>query len=117
MLTQEMNVFLTRTGPGTPMGELFRRYWIPALLDSELPERAPPPGAERRPRPPAPIAKALPVGGLGGRHRAFEGPAGGKPAVAELRVGASARVASRHYQTLAGQQLPVGGRGRHRFEP
>src|SRR6267378_3023271 len=43
MLTEEMNVFLTRTGPGTPMGELFRRYWIPALLDSELPERDCPP--------------------------------------------------------------------------
>ena len=38
MLTEEMNGFLTRTGPGTPMGELFRRYWIPALLDWELPE-------------------------------------------------------------------------------
>ena len=43
MLTQEQNEFLTRTGPGTPMGELFRRYWIPALLDSELPERDGPP--------------------------------------------------------------------------
>jgi phenylpropionate dioxygenase-like ring-hydroxylating dioxygenase large terminal subunit len=38
MLSQEMNEFLTRTGPRTPMGELLRRYWIPALLDSELPE-------------------------------------------------------------------------------
>src|SRR5258705_14544 len=38
MLNQEMNEFLTRTGPRTPMGELLRRYWIPALLDSELPE-------------------------------------------------------------------------------
>jgi len=37
MLTREQNEFLTRTGPGTPMGELFRRYWIPALLDWELP--------------------------------------------------------------------------------
>ena len=37
MLTREQNQFLTRTGPGTPMGELFRRYWIPALLDWELP--------------------------------------------------------------------------------
>src|SRR5213596_3594228 len=36
MLTQEMNTFLTRTGPGTPMGELFRRYWIPALMSEEL---------------------------------------------------------------------------------
>jgi len=43
MLTQEQNEFLTRTGPGTPMGELLRRYWIPALLDSELPERDGPP--------------------------------------------------------------------------
>jgi phthalate 4,5-dioxygenase len=43
MLTQEQNEFLTRTGPGTPMGELFRRYWIPALLDWELPERDCPP--------------------------------------------------------------------------
>src|SRR5213592_676816 len=43
MLTHEMNEFLTHTGPGTPMGELFRRYWIPALLDSELPERDCPP--------------------------------------------------------------------------
>src|SRR5436309_545607 len=43
MLTREMNEFLTRTGPGTPMGELFRRYWIPALLDWELPERDCPP--------------------------------------------------------------------------
>ena len=33
----EQNDFLTRTGPGTPMGELFRRYWLPALLAEELP--------------------------------------------------------------------------------
>jgi phthalate 4,5-dioxygenase oxygenase subunit len=37
MLTEDMNTFLTRTGPGTPMGELFRRYWLPAMLDWELP--------------------------------------------------------------------------------
>src|SRR5438094_598155 len=43
MLTEEMNGFLTRTGPGAPMGELFRRYWIPALLDWERPERDCPP--------------------------------------------------------------------------
>ena len=34
----EQNELLTRTGPGTPMGELFRRYWMPALLASELPD-------------------------------------------------------------------------------
>jgi phthalate 4,5-dioxygenase len=38
MLTREDNDLLTLTGPGTPMGELFRRYWIPFLLASELPE-------------------------------------------------------------------------------
>jgi phthalate 4,5-dioxygenase len=27
---------LTQTGPGTPMGELMREYWIPALKSSEL---------------------------------------------------------------------------------
>jgi phthalate 4,5-dioxygenase oxygenase subunit len=27
---------LVRTGPGTPMGELMRQYWIPALTSSEL---------------------------------------------------------------------------------
>ncbi len=29
---------ITRVGPGTPMGELMRRYWLPALLSEELPE-------------------------------------------------------------------------------
>jgi phthalate 4,5-dioxygenase len=38
MLTREDNETLVRTGAGTPMGELIRRYWIPALLSSELPE-------------------------------------------------------------------------------
>src|SRR5499427_2303230 len=27
-----------QTGPGTPMGDLFRRYWIPALLSEEVGE-------------------------------------------------------------------------------
>jgi phthalate 4,5-dioxygenase len=30
MLSREDNERLTRVGPGTPMGELMRRYWIPA---------------------------------------------------------------------------------------
>jgi hypothetical protein len=38
MLRPEQNDLLTRTGPDTPMGRLFRCYWIPALLASELPE-------------------------------------------------------------------------------
>ena len=37
MLKKEQNDLLTRTGPGTPMGQFFRRYWIPALLADELP--------------------------------------------------------------------------------
>ena len=36
MTTREQNSFLTQTGPGTPMGSLMRRYWIPALLSSEI---------------------------------------------------------------------------------
>jgi phthalate 4,5-dioxygenase len=38
MLTAEENARLTRVGPGTPMGNLMRRYWQPALLSSEVPE-------------------------------------------------------------------------------
>ncbi len=29
MLTEEKNRLLTRVGPGTPMGQLLRRYWMP----------------------------------------------------------------------------------------
>lgn len=36
MLSKEDNERLTRVGPGTPMGRLLRRYWIPALLSAEL---------------------------------------------------------------------------------
>ncbi len=43
MLRKEQNDLLTRTGPGTPMGEMFRRYWVPALLAGELPENECPP--------------------------------------------------------------------------
>ena len=38
MSTREQNDFLTQTGPGTPVGNLLRRYWITALLSEELPE-------------------------------------------------------------------------------
>jgi phthalate 4,5-dioxygenase len=43
MLRAEQNQLVTQTGPGTPMGELFRCYWIPALLAQELPENDCPP--------------------------------------------------------------------------
>jgi phthalate 4,5-dioxygenase oxygenase subunit len=38
MLSREDNETLVRVGAGTPMGELIRRFWLPALLSSELPE-------------------------------------------------------------------------------
>ena len=37
MLTAQENATLTQTGPGTPMGDVFRSYWMPALLSRELP--------------------------------------------------------------------------------
>ena len=37
MLSSEDNELLCRVGPGTPMGDLMRQYWIPALLSGELP--------------------------------------------------------------------------------
>ena len=43
MTTRAQSDFLTRTGPRTPMGDLLRRYWIPALLVQEVPEPDCPP--------------------------------------------------------------------------
>jgi phthalate 4,5-dioxygenase oxygenase subunit len=43
VLKPEINELLTRTGPGVPMGELFRQYWLPALLAEELPDDDCPP--------------------------------------------------------------------------
>jgi 5,5'-dehydrodivanillate O-demethylase len=36
MLTTEQNDLLTRVGPGTPAGELLRRYWLPVGVAQEL---------------------------------------------------------------------------------
>ena len=38
MLTHEDNELLCRVGPGTPMGDLMRQYWMPCLPSSEFPE-------------------------------------------------------------------------------
>lgn len=46
MITREENDLLTQTGPGTPCGNLIRRYWQPAALGEELP----PGGAPRHVR-------------------------------------------------------------------
>ena len=37
MLTTEENRLLTQTDAGTPMGELFRRFWLPVMLAEEVP--------------------------------------------------------------------------------
>ncbi len=42
MLTREENELVTRTGPGTPGGDLLRRYWQPVALEAELPLGSPP---------------------------------------------------------------------------
>ena len=36
MLSDEDNALLTRVGPGTPMGNLLRRYWFPVFFSGEL---------------------------------------------------------------------------------
>jgi phenylpropionate dioxygenase-like ring-hydroxylating dioxygenase large terminal subunit len=37
MLSAADNELLCRVGPGTPMGNLFRQYWLPAVRTDELP--------------------------------------------------------------------------------
>jgi 5,5'-dehydrodivanillate O-demethylase oxygenase subunit len=41
MLTKEENELLTRVGPGTPGGELLRRYWHPVAVAQELTPQQP----------------------------------------------------------------------------
>src|SRR5712692_296185 len=36
MLSKDMNDLLTQVGPGTPGGELLRRYWQPVCVAGEL---------------------------------------------------------------------------------
>jgi len=43
MLRAQENEYVTRVGPGTPMGTLMRQYWVPAMLSSELPRPDCPP--------------------------------------------------------------------------
>jgi phenylpropionate dioxygenase-like ring-hydroxylating dioxygenase large terminal subunit len=43
MLSKEDNELLCRVGPGTPMGELLRQYWLPFLPSTELPAPDGPP--------------------------------------------------------------------------
>ena len=41
MLTKEENELLTRVGPGTPGGDLLRRYWYPIAVAKELTDENP----------------------------------------------------------------------------
>jgi 5,5'-dehydrodivanillate O-demethylase len=41
MLNREENAYLTQVGPGTPGGELLRRYWHPVAVAGELTEEKP----------------------------------------------------------------------------
>jgi phthalate 4,5-dioxygenase oxygenase subunit len=43
MLSDADNVLLTRTGPGTAMGDVFRHFWQPVALSAELAEPDGPP--------------------------------------------------------------------------
>src|SRR3954449_2682872 len=43
MLSENDNELLCRVGPGTPVGDLMRRYWIPAIRCEELPSPDCPP--------------------------------------------------------------------------
>ena len=42
MLSAEDNKLITQTGPGTPGGDLLRRYWQPVALTEEVPEGSAP---------------------------------------------------------------------------
>jgi phthalate 4,5-dioxygenase len=43
MLSYEDNQLISRVGPGTPMGDLFRLFWLPALVPDRLPDPDGPP--------------------------------------------------------------------------
>ncbi|MFN0070324.1 MAG: Rieske 2Fe-2S domain-containing protein [Chloroflexota bacterium] len=43
MLSREDNALVTRVGPGTPMGALMRRFWVPALMSRQVAEADGPP--------------------------------------------------------------------------
>lgn len=43
MLSREENEMLTRVGPGTPMGALMRRYWVPAAFSHQVAQPDSPP--------------------------------------------------------------------------
>ena len=45
MLSEDQNRLLTQVGPGTPMGNLLRRYWHPIGGESEFDDADDPDGS------------------------------------------------------------------------
>src|SRR3954452_21185736 len=43
MLSREDNALISQVSPGTPMGELLRRFWIPGLISTQVPAPDAPP--------------------------------------------------------------------------
>lgn len=43
MLSEADNELLCRTGPGTPMGDVFRRFWLPVIGSGEIRQKDGPP--------------------------------------------------------------------------
>src|SRR5207245_1082005 len=99
MLSTQDNELLAHVGPGTMMGDVFRQYWLPLLLSSELPERDGPPVRVRV---------------LGEDLVAFRDSNGD---VGLLAANCARRGAALHVQALRELQLGPGARRRHRLQP
>src|SRR3972149_1364989 len=69
MLSKEDNEALCRVGPGTPMGDLIRQYWLPALRSDELPGPDGPPPPIRLPGENTAAHRATPESNLKSRGR------------------------------------------------
>ena len=59
VLRKDINELLTQTGPGTPMGEVMRRYWMPILLEREVADLGPGQGLSVYPPPFAREGRAI----------------------------------------------------------
>src|SRR5882724_7571675 len=81
MLSAEENELLTRVGPGTPVGDLIRQYWIPALMSSD---------------------QSLSLLGAQRHHLHIYGAAAGSPAAAGPRAEPPVRRANRDLDRTTG---------------
>ena len=115
MLNQEDNELITNTERGTPMGELFRRFWMPVALSEELPGpdcipvklQDPERGPDRLPRhrrPRRPGRRVLPAP----RRAAVLRPQrGGRPALRLPRLEVRRRrQVHRHAEHARGRHVP-----------